>query len=182
MTYNSYTSSQDFIKDLEFSYIETYSLQRGIQYEERYHLGLKELKHLRNKNTSSDSLSGLESIKLKKLEQDYGVTQYLINSDGKLHHSAQKIGSFPKNSSQVTNLLTILNTPAIDVPYYMCAPIYRDAIIFYDENNNRIATLNVCLSCEYMETKRFNHIDADMETYKLMKDFFKLVGHQIELQ
>ena len=62
----------------------------------------------------------------------------------------------------------------------MCAPIYRDAIVFYDLNKEIISTLNVCLSCEYMETKMFNHINADVETYNLMREFFIGLGHKVE--
>lgn len=51
----------------------------------------------------------------------------------------------------------------------MCAPIYRAAILFYDKNENLIQQLNVCLSCEYMETELFNHINTNFKTYELMR-------------
>ncbi len=61
----------------------------------------------------------------------------------------------------------------------MCAPIYRDAIVFY-KDNKIVSTLNVCLSCEYMETKMFKHVNADNETYKLFRQFFIDCGHHVE--
>jgi hypothetical protein len=120
-------------------------------------------------------MSNLE--KLKKLN---GFTQYLINTDGEFHPSSKKTGTFKLDNEIIEKLKSILNTPIKEVPSWMCAPIYRDAIVFYDSENKIVSTLNVCLSCEYMETKMFNHINADNETYNLMREFFIELGHKVE--
>jgi hypothetical protein len=58
--------------------------------------------------------------------------------------------------------------------------MYRDAIVFYDKSNRIVSTLNVCLGCEYMETKMFNHINGDNETYDMLRQYFIDLGHKIE--
>jgi hypothetical protein len=62
----------------------------------------------------------------------------------------------------------------------MCGATYRDAVVFYDKSNKIVSTLNICLGCEYMETKKFNHVNGDFETYDLLKRFFLDVGHDVE--
>jgi hypothetical protein len=176
----SYISSIEFIDNLEFDYIETYSLQRGSEFEQESKIGFKEFDKLNRRQEKKGDLSEIEISRLKKLRKLYSVTQYLITSDGGFHDSAEKTGTFKINNEIIEKLKSILNTPIKEVPSWMCAPFYRDAIVFYDSDNKIVSTLNVCLSCEYMETKMFNHINADAETYTKMREFFIGLGHKVE--
>lgn len=176
----SYISSVDFISNIDFEYVDIFSLQRGINYEEKENKKVGELERLEIRQEKNDDLSESEISKLQKMDKLHNFTQYLINSEGIFHPSAEKSGSYKKNSSIVKKLMLILNTSIKEVPSWMCAPIYRDAIVFYNSKNRIIATLNVCLSCEIMETKMFNHVDADLETYSLLREFFIELGHNVE--
>jgi hypothetical protein len=172
----TYTSSVDYINGLEFDYIETYSLLRGKEFEESIKLMTAEynsLKKIRYLNAS-------EGKRFTKLEKLLNYTQYLINEESEFHPSSKKINTFEKNHPIIEKLKTILRTEIKEVPAWMCAPEYRDAIVFYDSKSQIVSCLNVCLSCEYMETKMFNHINADWETYDLLKRFFIDIGHDIE--
>lgn len=173
-----YISSIDYINSLMFDYIETYSLQRGEEFEKEHKLGRQELTNLKEKQTKS-ALKTIEEKRFEELNDLYGQIQYLINSDGKFHPSSKKISNFKRLDSKVTILKDILRTEIKDIPMWMCAPVYRDAIVFY-KDNKIVSTLNVCLSCEYMETKMFKHVNADNETYKLLRQFFIDCGHDIE--
>jgi hypothetical protein len=176
----SYISSIEFIDNLEFDYIETYSLQRGSEFEQESKIGFKEFDKLNRRQVEKGDLSETEMSNLEKLKKLNGFTQYLINTDIEFHPSSKKTGTFKLDNEIIEKLKSILNTPIKEVPSWMCAPIYRDAIVFYDSENKIVSTLNVCLSCEYMETKMFNHINADNETYNLMREFFIELGHKVE--
>jgi hypothetical protein len=155
-------------------------LQRGTVYEEQSIQDSKDFERLKRRQEKRGDLSELEISKVESLNKLHGFTQYLINSEGAFHPSAEKIGSFKKDSPIVEKLMHILNTPIKEVPSWMCTPNYRDAVVFYNSQNIMVTNLNVCLSCEYMETKMFNHINADTETYNLMREFFIELGHKVE--
>lgn len=153
----SYTSSVNFIDCLQFDYVETYSFRRRTE-------------------TGQDKQDERKEV-LDRLNEDQ---QYLFTSNGKLHPSAQKTGTFQVEHKIVNQLVEILQTEIKDVPQWMCAPIYRDAIVFYNSKNEIQATLNICLSCEYMETSKFQFINADTKAYQLFRQFFINLGHQVE--
>lgn len=174
----TYTSSIDYINNLEFDYLETYSLQRGEKYGGRIinDPEYKEFQSLKKKKELSES----QILRLEQLNKFYGYTQYLIDSDGMFHPSAEKTGTYKIDNVIIEKLKFILNTPIKEVPSWMCAPVYRDAIVFYNSDNKIVSTLNVCLSCEYMETKMSNYINGDVKTYTLMREFFTELGHGVE--
>ena len=82
--------------------------------------------------------------------------------------------------AKIETLKSILRTEIIDIPSWLCAPKYRDAFVFYNKDNKIVSVLNVCLSCQYMETTKFNHINGDWRTYDLLKRFFIDIGHEVE--
>ncbi len=125
------------------------------------------------------NLDAIEQKRFDKLNELCGHTQYLINAKGEFHPSSKKISNYNSLDNKVITLKEILRTEIKDIPMWMCSPIYRDAIVFY-KNDKILSTLNVCLSCEYMETKMFKHVNGDRETYKLLRQFFIDCGHNIE--
>ncbi|SEB39160.1 hypothetical protein SAMN04489761_0391 [Tenacibaculum sp. MAR_2009_124] len=174
----TYTSSIEYINNLEFDYFETYSLLRGGKYDGRivHDPEYKEFQLLKKKK----KLSELDILRLEKLNKLYGVTQYVVNSEGMFHPSAEKTGTYKIYTIITEKLKSILNTPIKEVPNWMCAPVYRDAIVFYNSDDKIVSTLNICLSCEYMETKMFHYINADTEAYNLMRELFIELGHKVE--
>ena len=82
--------------------------------------------------------------------------------------------------TEKSKIISILQTPIHDIPRWLCAPYYRDALVFYSADNQIVSTLNICVSCQYMETTMFNHINGDYKTYDLLKRFFIEIGHEVE--
>ena len=144
----AYISSIEFINKLQFEYIETYSLQRGNKFEKESKVGFKEFEKLQRREEKKGDLSEIEKFHLDKLKKLYGFTQYLVNSDGDFHPSSEKTGTFKLNNQIIEKLKFILNTPVKNTQSWLCAPIYRDAIVFYDSENKIVSILNKCLSCE----------------------------------
>jgi hypothetical protein len=174
MATDLHKTSSDYINELKFDYIETYSFQRGPTYDAY----LKEYFELLNKQEKK-KLSPEQEISFLALINQ-GLTQSLIYDSGKLHPSAKIIRTFKEREPEIERLTTILQTEVTDVPMWMCAPAYRDAVIFYDNSGNIISTLNICFSCDYMARSSFLDIHADVKTYALLKQFFVELGHEIE--
>lgn len=175
-----YISSIDYINSLTFGYVETYSFQRGTDYEENLQLTRPEYDRLKVRKEKRDSLTEAEEIRFSELHALLGFTQYLVNDKGQFHPSSKKTNTFQQGDPIINRLTSILRTEIKDIPMWMCAPTYRDAFVFRNNSGNIVSVLNVCLSCQYMETKMFNHINGDYETYDLLKRFFIDIGHDVE--
>ena len=175
----TYIPSTDFINNLIFDHIETYSFQRGQVFEENQKLIQIEYERLKTQKEKLGNLSAGEEERLLTLNKLLGFTQYLINDKGQFHPSSKRINIFKHNDSNIDRIKTILQTEINEIPNWLCAPEYRDALVFY-KGNEMVATLNVCLSCQYMETTMFNHINGDYKTYDLLKRFFIDIGHDVE--
>lgn len=152
----TYTLSTDYINELAFDYMETYSFQRG------------------NKVVNYDPSSFQQEIEIRNEEQE------LIYEKGKWHESRQKTNVFRKDEPVVLRLIAILQTEVREVPAWICAPFYRDAIVFYNNAHEIVSTLNVCVSCQYMAIAPFHNINADEATYRSLKQFFIDIGHKVE--
>lgn len=136
-TVYQYQSSIHFISNLEFDYLETYSLK----------------------------------------SEPGKPTPWLIDDKGAFHHTSQKINTFRKNSPQVKRLTHILRTEIVNVPSWVCAPVYRDAVVFFNAQHHIVSALNICLSCEHMAVAPFSVIEADEYAYRLLRHFFAEIGH-----
>jgi hypothetical protein len=148
---NQAIQSKEYIKSFDFEYVETYSFQQEAYYSET------------NRNTGEISWHD----------------QRIIDLDKKLNNSSQKISSFHRNDADAFILISILETDIVNLPSWLCAPIYRDAIIFYNKKREIISALNICFECCYMETDKHINIDADERNYELLKSFLNSKGHYI---
>lgn len=180
MTPYTYISSADYISNLIFDYIETYSFQRGAEFEENTRLSKIEYDKLKSRKEKSNDLTSAQEQRFAELHPLLGSTQYLLRDDGQFHPSSIKTNTFKSDDPAIDRIESILLTEVVDLPQWLCAPIYRDAIVFRDKNNEIVSVLNICLSCQYMETTMFNHINGDYKTYDLLKRFFIDIGHNVE--
>ena len=127
-----------------------------------------------------NNLTETEEIRLSELDALLGVTQYLIDDNGQFHFSSQRINTFQYDDEAVSLLQKILIRETTEVSNWMCAPIYRDAIVFYKSSGEIVSVLNVCLSCEAMVIESSNQVVADYDTYGMLRKFFKEIGHPLE--
>lgn len=175
-----YTDAVVYIGQLKFDYIGTYSLQRGAAYDAQYRKQSEEYMQLSTRKTNGEVLFPDEEATFQELLPFVGRTQYVIDGNGAFHPSCNKINTFRHDDKNVHWLRQILRTPVVERPLFLCAPVYRDAIVFYDVAGNIVSSLNVCLECMYMETAPFHHLNGDYETYDLLKRFFIAIGHEVE--
>lgn len=142
--------SKDYIKDIDFEYVETYSFQQQAYY--------------------SDTTRDTGAISW----YDNRITDL----NGNLNSSSEKI-SLLQRAQDMIKLNHILETEVTNLPSWMCLPIYRDAIVFYNKTGEIISALNVCFECSYMENDKGININADESTYGLLKSFLTSKGHKI---
>lgn len=173
-------NSADYIKGLPFDYIETYSFQRGDEYQAAMQVLKPERNRLKMRKQKQNNLTDTDEIRLSELDALLGVTQYLIDDTGRFHFSRQRTNTF-QHDNEITKLLrNILLTKITDVNNWMCTPIYRDAIVFYKSSGEIISALNICLSCEAMAIGSSSQVVADSSTYEMLRKFFKEIGHPVE--
>lgn len=141
----TYITSKDYISQVDFAYLETYSFSRGDGFD--------------------NAQKGI---------------QYLINPNGLIQPSARLHKKLPYDNPLTYELVQILKTDIENRPAFMCAPYYRDGIIFYNNNGQIVSVLNVCLSCCYMQTDENTYINGDFLTYDLLKKFFLQMEHDVE--
>ena len=79
----TYTNSADFIKNLTFDYIETYSFKRGKAFEESWKKSREEFDELNSRKTKNTLT--IEEEKRFEYLLSLGNTQYLINANGEFH-------------------------------------------------------------------------------------------------
>ena len=176
----TYVNSPDFINNLSFDYVETYSFQRGDEYERNLEILQAEYDKLKASKEYRKTLTTDEERRYDELHRVVGFTQYLNDEQGQFHPSGRKTNTFPCEHPAVERLKRILQTDVVEIPRRLCSPLYRDAFVFYHWDGGIVSALNVCLSCQYMETKSFAHINGDYKTYDLLKIFFLDIGHDVE--
>jgi len=78
----TYTPSGEYIGNLTFAYLETYSFQRGREFEENLKLTTPEYGRLKTRKERRNNLSPAEEVRFLELHGLLGFTQYIINDRG----------------------------------------------------------------------------------------------------
>jgi len=175
-----YMSSRAYVDQLNFDYVKTYSFQRGRKFDEDLKAFQDEFYKLRQLKMGQKKLSATDEKRYSELLKLPGKTNSLLDENGQFHYSSEQTHTFKKETPELALILTLLKKEPLNVPAWVCAPIYRDAIVFYDKFDRIVSVLNICFSCSNMETKTRHHINADVKTYEELKEFFLSIGHQIE--
>lgn len=106
-----------------------------------------------------------------------------IYQDGHWAYSAEKVKEL--TTIEVANLQELFPQPLFKSFYTKgCEPIYRDALVFYNEKNEIVGTLEICFSCEEVKSgdrqlRLMRAIDSDL--WEDIRRFFKEeLGHPVE--
>ncbi|OOQ61685.1 hypothetical protein BC343_01015 [Mucilaginibacter pedocola] len=174
--FSHHRTSRDYIAQLEFDYIETYSFQRGGKYDE-FAIELPRLMMLPNPTAE-------ERQKINTLRKEQNIFQrengFLFASNRQLNKSAAPIGRFSKDAPEAIALLEALNIEAMKVYHWMCWPVYRDAIVFYKASGEIISVLHICFGCDHMTLGSNKDIIADNRCYEALRGIFLEIGHPIQ--
>jgi len=109
-------------------------MQRGTAYDKTFKDKEIHFNHLIKKSTK-EILTIVESKGLDFLDSQLNRVQFLFNEDKEKHYSAERIKNSNSSEDEILELHKILSIKTQKPPSWMCAPIYRDAIVFYNEND-----------------------------------------------
>src|SRR5688572_27568271 len=79
-----------------------------------------------------------------------GTKKSLIDT-GLPHPTAERTHILKKEDVRCQELLDVLSIEFKEQFDWMCAPIFREMVVFYDKDKNIVSLLNVCLSCDRVE-------------------------------
>ena len=162
-------TTKEFIENLNFSYFKTYSLLR-LEESRSYNDEL----NVKLKNTID------EIERSKVLSLMIRGTKELLVKTGLPHPTAKETGVFIKNGTEYEVLQQILSTDFSQQYDWMCAPVFREMIEFYDSSHNIVSLLNVCLSCDRIENDSQDNIKTDCTIFDKLRTFFFYIGNPLQ--
>jgi hypothetical protein len=113
--------------------------------------------------------------------RDDDATMYsLVIEESLFQPGSKKTGTFKNDHPTAARIKQILQTEIEDSQNYLCAPVYREALVFYDQNNKVISILNICLTCLHMMAEQHYNIKCDYKAYEWLRRLFQGLGHEIE--
>lgn len=173
--------ASQYASQLDFFHLSTFSFQRGQAQLDLINDIKKQIFDLQQHPQTAPGIRQRDQ-KLASLETFLNHTQLLFNSDGVMHPTAEKMATLQYNSPEAKQLLELLihQTPVDAVQ--LCAPVYRDALVFYDQEGGIVSVLNVCLACSFMQNETGTFIKAGNATYAKLANFLETLGHEIAMK
>lgn len=167
-------TSFEYISSFDFDYFRTFSFQRTALHQELHELlesGRKEPIRTKEQRNRYDMLNQL-------LGNRY--TETILDEDKNINHTAVMVSEIHQPDERLATLVNDLKTPIEEEVLYMCPPIYRDAVLFYNSRNELVEGINICFECDRIESIYKEHIKTDFKTFKYLKQLLLRSGHEIE--
>lgn len=171
----------EFWDQQDFSYLVTYPFNRGPKM-----IALEEAAKTLFRKTRQGLLTApaaqlpdmREQLRRLKRNNDLGMLALTEGLDA-FHITATPVALIEKDTPEASALADLLRTPVVDQTHWMCAPVYRDALAFYDEQNGLVGVLNICFECDRMLTDTGKELEADTATYQALHNYLAQAGHPI---
>lgn len=113
-------------------------------------------------------------------DDDGTLSMYAFATEEGLFQSGSKrTGTFKNDHPIAQRIKQILQTEIEYSFAFLCAPVYREALVFYDSNDKVISILNICLTCLHMTAER-SPIKCDYKAYEWLRRLFQELGHEIK--
>jgi len=179
---NKKTELREYWKSLNFEYLKTYSGLRGEKFEkliEENELKIEQLKE--ELKTARYMQQPKINAKIQELQNEiYSSNARIIDIHGNLHDSTVEI-STKKSTNDFVKILakTLLQKPKNEFAL-ACAPVFRDAIVFYSDKDKIIGILQICFSCVAIENENKERLRTDLHTFSKLEILLKEVGHPIK--
>jgi len=173
----------DFWKQQSLHPLVPYSFNRGLQLAALQTAADQVLAEL----VATPPTDYLRQFKLKRqlreaqAEAELGAyRRRILNAQGTFDNTAEQIAVVGQNSDAARQLGHVFQRPKGEVMYAMCMPVFRDALVFYDEHGQLVQALNICFECLYMEASNGVVVEADVAVYREMRKLLAQLGHPIE--
>jgi hypothetical protein len=174
-------TTNEFWRRQEFSYLITYSFNRGHKLA-----ALRDAAKALFQQTRKELLTTV-SVQLPALREQLHLLKHTYHLDSltltqghdAFHITASPVARIEKDTVVAQKLASILQTQVVNRIHWMCGPIYRDAVAFYDEEHRLVNVLNICFSCDRMVTAGGVEIAADTDTYQALSRYLVQLWHLI---
>jgi hypothetical protein len=168
----------------QFSYIETYSFNRGAKLADLHAATTAVIEQIKLEMATAPFRDQRKlGYQLRTLQGEIAhlITEKpLTNKQGIFDATAERIALVKQDSAAAQRLRAIFEKPAKQVVHFMCLPIYRDALAFYGAQGQLLRVLNICFECLAMRTESGLTVEADIVAYEELQQLFNELGHPIE--
>jgi hypothetical protein len=111
--------------------------------------------------------------------RDDDATVYSLVKEESLFQPGSKLTGTFKNGHPITERIKQILQTEIEYSFaFLCAPVYRDALVFYD--HKVVSILNICLTCLDLHAAPHNRIKGDYKTFEWLRRLFIELGHEVE--
>ena len=95
-----------------------------------------------------------------------------VTKNGVIHKIAKSVYRFQNDGKEIEKIFTFLKQPYTQQYLWMCAPIYRDAIVFYSGEGNINGILNICFGCDSIKDENDEDFEVDFYYFPKIKSSF----------
>ena len=172
-------TTNQFWRAQSFSYIPTYSFNRGVKLDALLHAANQQFAEVR-KELLTAPIERLPAMRenLRSLEQGRNLTLLPLTEELKTFQiTASPVAKIVAETPEAACLAAILAVLVSEQDYWMSAPVYRDALAFYDGQDSLCEVLNICFGCDKMITHQQREVTAGTATYQELKQFMTGLGH-----
>lgn len=175
----------EYIQHLDFAYLKTYS---GFSQEifdirqARYEQTIAELRQ--RIETASPQKQKILSEKMDATRLRWEIEQFdfqeIVGPDGMLNDHAIAIAHLPRESPAAHRIMDILTVPFREQDLWMCPPVFRDAIVFYNADHSMAGMVYICFSCGHLADYQRQLFETDNTIFPLLRSELKSLGHKIK--
>lgn len=165
-----------------YKYLKTYSGLRGAKYSNFVNKVNNQIKRLQAKGKTVD-LAEQQKInnEVNQLKRSMFESNILIvNNNGEVHSTTSEMSTLQHNEKYADYIFQFFEHFSLDEPFSTrCLPVYRDSIVFFDDNDNIIKMIHICFQCANIKDGNNKNYFISDEGYHYFKQLLKELGHQI---
>jgi hypothetical protein len=163
-------TARAFWEQQDFSYLVTYSFNRGVKLVELLERTTQALRTARF----------MQQPALQRQLESLTRGNYLLTEGlSAVHSTATQIAQLSHDSVEAQQIASAFGRSTAPLVASGCGPVYRDALAFYGKQHELLSVLNICFECQYMQTEAGLLIEADTATYNLLRQLLQQLGHPI---
>lgn len=168
------STSIAYIDNISYNYFVSYSFQRTAAH--------RELEALYETSAKRGKMTREESQRLELLNEQTAsrYAERIFDEQGILNATAVRIITMQRHEDADKTLIQSLRTEIEEEVLFLCSPIFRDAILFFNAQDKLINGINICFECDRIETIHGAHIHTDFKTFKYLKQLLLQLGHPVE--
>lgn len=107
------------------------------------------------------------------------INEPLVLVSGELAEGSEVVGKFSHENENVKKLLDVMREAKEADAAWMCPPVYRDALLFLNEEEEVVKALNICFSCHHLMDSTGDSYSCDEASFAMLGELLKSFGHLV---